>query len=68
MLRGNARGIVLTTGVPKVGGGIRPPNNGTCMPPPVYRALEPGEVYLVEHNATATPNVPNRTTVKIRAE
>jgi hypothetical protein len=68
MLRGDARGIVLTNGVPRVGGGIRPPMNGTWLWDAGWRRMDPGEEYLIEHGATAALSLPNGTVVRIRAE
>jgi hypothetical protein len=67
MLRGDARGIVLINGVPKLGGGIRPPLNGTWLLDAGWRLMEPGEEYLIEHGATAVLYLPNGTAVRIRA-
>src|SRR5215213_3502966 len=39
-------GIVFTNGVPRVGGGLRPPKNGTMLVSPVLRALAAGEEVL----------------------
>jgi hypothetical protein len=68
MLRGAAGGIVLTTGVPRVGGGIRPPLNGTWLWDAAWRFMDPGEDYLIEHRTTAELLLPNGTVVRIRAE
>src|SRR5262245_30152512 len=48
MLRSSPRGILLTNGVPRRGGGIRPPRNGTYLLAPVERWLENGEEFLIE--------------------
>jgi hypothetical protein len=68
MLRGNAGGIVLTNGVPCVGGGIRPPTNWTYLMEPTYRRMAPGEEYLIEHGASVSLKLPNHTVIRIRAE
>jgi hypothetical protein len=68
MLRGNAGGIVLTNGVPWLGGGIRPPMNGTWMLEPCWRAMHPGEEYQIEHGEAVSIHLPNRTVVRICAE
>jgi hypothetical protein len=68
MLRGAAGGIVLTNGVPRVGGGIRPPPNGTWLCDRDGRLMDPGEEYLIDRGATAVLVLPNRTVVRIRAE
>jgi hypothetical protein len=66
-LRGDARGIVLTNGVPRIGGGIRPPITGTWMLEPSRRLMEPGEEYLIEHGAKVVLHLPNGTVVQICA-
>jgi hypothetical protein len=66
-LRGDARGIVLTNGVPRVGGGIRPPMNGTRMLEPDWRRMDPGKEYLIEHGAKVVLHLPNGTVVQICA-
>jgi hypothetical protein len=68
MLRGNGGGIMLTNGVPRRGGGIRPPMNGTLMLLPIHRPMEPGEEYLIEHGANVALGLPNGTVVRICAE
>jgi hypothetical protein len=66
-LRGDARGIVLTNGVPRFGGGIRPPLNGTWMLEPSWRLMDPGEEYRIEHGAQVVLCLPNGTVVQIGA-
>jgi hypothetical protein len=66
-LRGDPRGIVLTNGVPRVGGGIRPPVNGTWLQDAGWRLMQPGEEYLIAHQATAVLALPNGTVVQISA-
>lgn len=68
MLRGNSGGIVLTNGVPRTGGGIRPPKNGTWLLEPAHRPMGPGEEYLIEHGAGAVLHLPNGTVLRICAE
>jgi hypothetical protein len=68
MLRGDARGIVLTNGVPRVGGGIRPPMNGTWLWGERWRLMDPAEEYLIEYGMAAILHLPNGTVVRIRAE
>jgi hypothetical protein len=67
MLRGDARGIMLTNGVPQPGGGIRPPVNGTWMAGADWRLMDPGEEYLIEHGAAVALYMPNGAVVQIRA-
>lgn len=68
MLRGNAQGIMLTNGVPRLGGGIRPPMNGTWIVAPEWRCMEPGEDYQIEHGAAVSIHLPNRVVVRICAD
>jgi hypothetical protein len=67
MLRGNAHGILLTNGVPRAGGGIRPPRNWTYMRAPQCRVMEPGEEYLIEHGAAVMLQLPNHNVLRICA-
>jgi hypothetical protein len=67
MLRADPGGIVFVNGVPRRGGGIRPPMNGTWMLAPTYRELDPEETYLIEHGHGATFWLPNGTQVRIDA-
>jgi hypothetical protein len=68
MLRGEARGIVLTNGVPRLGGGIRPPVNATWLLEPAHRAMDPGEEHLIERGSAAVVWLVNGTMLRIRAE
>jgi hypothetical protein len=63
MLRGSATGILLINGVPRRGGGIRPPLNGTRLITPIRRHLEPAEEYLIERGNSATFQLPNGTEI-----
>lgn len=67
MLRANAAGIILLNGVPRRGGGIRPPTNGTLLVAPEHRALAPGEEYLIASGTMIVIRLPNRTEVQIDA-
>lgn len=67
MLRAAAGGITLVNGVPRRGGGIRPPMNWTRLIAPVSRALAPGEEYLIEQGATIVLLLPNGSHVQIDA-
>jgi hypothetical protein len=67
MLRGVAAGVVLTNGVPRRGGGIRPPVNGTWLVAPVARRLEPGEEVLVERGTAVVIRLPNHCVIQIIA-
>lgn len=67
MLRGVAGGVVLTNGVPRAGGGIRPPVNGTWLVAPVGRKLEPGEEVLIERGTVLVIRLPNKCVIQIVA-
>ena len=67
MLRGCIAGITLTNGVPRRGGGIRPPVNNTWLLQPIRRSMAPGEEYLIEHGASVVIWLVNGTTVRINA-
>lgn len=68
MLKGSLRGILLLNGVPRRGGGIRPPLNGTVMLEPDYRSMDEGEEYMIWRGATAKIRLPNGTVILLRAE
>jgi len=68
MLRGSINGILLLNGVPRRGGGIRPPKNGTVMLEPDHRAMDDGEEFLIERGAVAKFRLPNGTVILLRAE
>jgi len=63
MLKGSPLGIYLVNGVPRRGGGIRPPVNGTFLLEPVHRWMEKGEEYLIERGASAKIRLPNGTVI-----
>src|SRR5205807_2293126 len=52
MLRAASRGLLLVNGVPRRGGGLRPPLNGTRMLSPHHRDMEPREEFLIESGTT----------------
>jgi hypothetical protein len=68
MLRGVSRGILFVNGVPRRGGGIRPPRNGTSLVAPKGRGLSPGEEYLIESGTAMVVRLPNGTEIRIDAE
>lgn len=68
MLRAISRGIIVVNGVPKPGGGIRSPLNGTRMISPGMRQLEPAEELVVESGEAVVLMLPNNTTLRIAAE
>ena len=67
MLRAAPGGILLVNGVPRRGGGIRPPLNGTWLVAPVRRALRPGEEYLIESGTAIVLRLPNDSVVQLVA-
>jgi hypothetical protein len=67
LLRAAAGGIVLVNGVPRRGGGIRPPVNGTWLLEPEYRCMREGEEYLIAHGSSAKIHLPNGTRILINA-
>ena len=67
MLRGHALGILLVNGVPRRGGGIRPPRNGTHLLEPEQRMLREAEEWVIERGSLATIRLPNDTKLTIRA-
>jgi hypothetical protein len=68
MLKSAFHGIVFINGVPRPGGGIRPPKNGTIMLEPLYRWMGQGEEYLVERGTAIRIRLPNGTVILICAE
>jgi hypothetical protein len=68
MLKGSLHGILLVNGVPRRGGGIRPPLNGTLMLEPQWCLMKQGEEYMIERGATAKIRLPNGTVILVRAE
>src|SRR5262245_15422970 len=67
MLLGASRGILFVNGVPRRGGGIRPPLNGTRLVAPEGRVLSPGEEYLIESGTAMVVRLPNGTELRIDA-
>jgi hypothetical protein len=63
MLKGSPLGIYLVNGVPRRGGGIRPPVNGTILLEPVKRSMDKGEEYLIERGTSAKIRLPNGTVI-----
>jgi hypothetical protein len=68
MLLGVSRGILFVNGVPRRGGGIRPPLNGTRLLAPEGRDLSPGEEYVIESGTAMVVRLPNRTELRIDAQ
>lgn len=66
-LRGAGHGIVLVNGVPRRGGGIRPPLNWTIMLSPDHRYMGPGEEVLIKPGNMVRIQLPNSTVVAIKA-
>jgi hypothetical protein len=67
MLLGVSRGILFVNGVPRRGGGIRPPRNGTRLVAPEGRVLSPGEKYQIESGTAMVVRLPNGTELRIDA-
>jgi hypothetical protein len=66
-LRAAAGGVVLVNGVPRRGGGVRPPLNGTRLVAPDLRPLAPGEEYFIGSGSAAVVALPNGSTVRIHS-
>ncbi len=67
LLRAVSDGVMMLNGVPRRGGGIRPPINGTQLLEPVGRRMEDGEEYLIPKGKAARFQLPNGTQVLIHA-
>lgn len=67
MVRAAAGGIVLVNGVPKRGGGIRAPLNGTWLQSPQHREMTPGEEYPISQGAAVQLWLPNGSLIQIGA-
>jgi hypothetical protein len=68
MLKGYLHVILLLNGVPRRGGGIRPPLNGTVMLEPLHRSMDEGEEHRIERGASAKIRLPNGTVILLCAE
>jgi hypothetical protein len=68
MLRTVPGGVLFVNGVPRQGGGIRPPIHGTRLVAPNGRDLRPGEAYLVQSGTAMVVRLPNGTEIRIDAE
>ncbi len=68
MVRSWPGGVVLVNGVPKRGGGIRPPLNGTWLIAPECRKLQPGEELPISRGTAVEIQLPNRTRIEIAAD
>jgi hypothetical protein len=68
MLLGVSHGILFVNGVPRRGGGIRPPINGTRLVAPEGRVLSPGEQYRIESGTAMVVRLPNGTELRIDAD
>jgi hypothetical protein len=67
MLLGVSRGILFVNGVPRRGGGVRPPRNGTRLVTPEQRVFNPGEKYLIGSGTAMVVRLPNGTELRIDA-
>jgi hypothetical protein len=68
MLRAVPGGVLFVNGVPRRGGGIRPPIYGTSLVAPHGRDLRPGEEYLIVSGTAMVVRLPNGTEIRINAE
>ncbi len=67
-LRGAVGGaVVFTNGVPRAGGGVRPPVNGTWLVAPAVRLLDPGEEVLIGCGEAVAIRLPNRCVLQLKA-
>ncbi len=67
-LRAIDGGILFVNGVPRRGGGTRPPVNGTHLVAPDDRDLDPGEEYLIASGLRIIVLLPNGTSLRIQAD
>jgi hypothetical protein len=67
MLRGGCGRMLLVNGVPRRGGGIRPPKNWTQLLAPQHRLLLPEEELVIERGDHITIRLPNDTRLTIQA-
>ena len=68
MLRGaGAGGVLFVNGVPRRGGGIRPPKNWTQLLAPEYRRMRPAEERFLDRSDAITIALPNGTRLTIQA-
>jgi hypothetical protein len=68
MIKASPAGVVLVNGVPRRGGGIRPPKNGTWLVAPVQRRMEEGEEVLVLRGTSVQIWLPNASVILISAD
>lgn len=68
MLKAHPLGVLLVNGVPRRGGGIRPPRNWTELTSPLRRMLQPAEEYVIERGQTITIKLPNSARLTLQAE
>ena len=66
-LKGSPGGVVLINGVPRPGGGIRPPINGTVMLEPTNRTMAQAEEYLIPIGSSVKIRLPNGCEVLLAA-
>lgn len=67
MLQKYAGGVLFVNGVPRQGGGIRPPMNSTKLVQPAERFFEPAEEYFIQSSRAITIELPNQVRVKLTA-
>jgi hypothetical protein len=68
MLHSRDGALVLVNGVPRRGGGIRSPINGTIMLYPSRRWMRPEEEFVIRPGKMARIQLPNGTVIAIRAD
>jgi hypothetical protein len=70
MLKGSPEGdgVVLVNGVPRRGGGIRPPLFWTKLLAPESRMMAPAEEYLIPPATSVKIMLPNWTVILINAD
>jgi hypothetical protein len=68
-LRGADGGaVVFTNGVPAIGGGVRPPTNGTWVIVPAERFLDPGEEVTIGCGEVVVICLPNGCRLQLKAQ
>lgn len=67
LLRHAPGGVLLVNGVPRRGGGVRAPLNGTWLLAPVRRPLDPEEEFLIASGTSAVLVLPNGSELRVAA-
>jgi hypothetical protein len=66
-LRGIPGGLLFLNGVPRRGGGVRPPYNWTLLLAPQRRLMAPAEEYRIDRDSSILIELPNGSQVRIGA-